>query len=92
MDEQALQEYYFFDQADLAPNRNGGLSVKQAQKLPKDDREVSKGVLSRGVILIISGLIFPANTTWKYFQMGKAGKDPFLVRHRVVSIAKMNCL
>lgn len=54
MDDQALRNYFEFDQADLDANRNGKLSEKQEQKLA----ELEKGLkpFAIGLIVVLFGI------------------------------------
>jgi hypothetical protein len=65
MDNQALQEYFDFDENDLAANRNGEFSAKQKQKISSEYKENADDGLRLGVptaalafILLIVNIIF----------------------------------
>jgi len=63
MDDQALKEYFKFDDADLAANRNGTLTEKQKQKLiqeKKSDKSFGIGCGIAGALLFLGiASIFP---------------------------------
>jgi hypothetical protein len=59
VDDKALQEYFFFDGADLNANRNGRLSDKQLKKLKEDDKGASKFVVIAMLVLFGIASIFP---------------------------------
>ena len=65
MDDQALRDYFDFDDTDLAANRNGEYSKKQKQKLVKQNKDNIKASLKTGapllaiaVILLLVTIIF----------------------------------
>jgi hypothetical protein len=63
LDNQALRDYFKFDEADLAANRNGGLTEKQKMKLVKDNKSSKTfGIgcgIGGGFFLIAIASIFP---------------------------------
>ena len=59
MDDKALQEYFFFDEADLNDNRSGRLSEKQLKKLKDDDKGASRFVIIAMLVLFGIAAIFP---------------------------------
>jgi len=63
MEDQALRDYFKFDEADLAANRNGGLTEKQKMKLVKDNKSSKTfGIgcgIGGGFFLIAIASIFP---------------------------------
>ena len=63
MDDQALRDFFKFDDADLAANRNGSLTEKQKQKLiqaNKSDKKFGIGCgLGAGVLFLGVASIFP---------------------------------
>jgi hypothetical protein len=59
MDDKDLQEYFFFDDADLNANRKGRLSEKQLKKLKEDDRGANKFVFLAMLALFGIASIFP---------------------------------
>jgi hypothetical protein len=65
MDDQALKDYFQFDDYDLAANRNGRLSTKQQQKLTREYAEVTNFGLKLGlpalalaVLLLLVSIVF----------------------------------
>jgi hypothetical protein len=65
MDDQALKDYFEFDEDDLAANRNGGYSKKQQQKIAAQYKPVVSEGLRLGVptaalafILLIVTIVF----------------------------------
>jgi hypothetical protein len=63
MDDQALREYFKFDEADLAANRNGALTEKQKQKLIQDNKSSKTWGVGCGIgaLVLFLGIasIFP---------------------------------
>jgi hypothetical protein len=59
VDDKVLQEYFFYDEADLNANRNGSLSEKQLKKLKDDDKGASKFVVIAMLVLFGIASIFP---------------------------------
>ncbi len=63
MDDQALRDYFQFDEYDLAANRNGEYSEKQKQKLVKQDKgkfntELIIGLGALTIFLVLLGVLF----------------------------------
>ena len=63
MDDQALRDYFKFDEADLTANRNGTLTEKQKQKLIQDNKSSKRFGVGCGIVgaLFFLGIasIFP---------------------------------
>jgi hypothetical protein len=59
MEDQALRDYFLFDEADLSANRNGKYSEKQRKKMTQDDRRASQFVRVTGLLLTFLALIYP---------------------------------
>jgi hypothetical protein len=63
MDDQALRDYFKFDEADLTANRNGTLTEKQKQKLIKDNKSSKTFGIGCGIgaLVLFLGIasIFP---------------------------------
>ena len=49
MDDQALRDYFEFDEDDLAANRNSEFSARQKQKIASDYKDISKDGLKLGL-------------------------------------------
>ena len=78
MDDQALRNYFEFDQADLDANRNGKLSEKQEQKLA--ELEKGRSPFAIGLIVVLFGIaaILPQaekSSTCLPFFGGWSGQD-----------------
>jgi hypothetical protein len=65
MNDQALRDYFEFDEDDLAANRNSEFSARQKQKIASDYKDISKDGLKLGlptaalaVILLLVNIIF----------------------------------
>jgi hypothetical protein len=58
MNDQALRDYFGFDEYDLTANRNGSLSEKQIQKLEKELGENIRKGSGIGGISLVSAFIF----------------------------------
>jgi len=63
MDDQALRDYFQFDEYDLTANRNGEYSEKQKQRLAKQDKgrfntELIIGLVALAIFLILLGVLF----------------------------------
>ena len=65
MDDQALKDYFEFDENDLAANRNGEFSARQKQKISSEYKDISNDGLKLGlptaalaVILLLVNIIF----------------------------------
>ena len=72
MDDQALRDYFDFDDADLAANRNGELSEKQQQKLIKERKSQLNASLKAGTPLLVLTLIFLLASIFFFRAMGAA--------------------
>ena len=57
MDDQALKDYFQFDDYDLAANRNGRLSEKQKQKLAREYGEVTNFGLKLGIPSLVLAVL-----------------------------------
>ena len=57
MDDQALKDYFQFDDYDLAANRNGKLSDKQQHKLTNEYTEVTSFGLKLGLPALVLGIL-----------------------------------
>lgn len=72
MEDQALRDYFKFDEADLAANRNGSLTEKQKIRLVKERKSSKRYCLGVGIgwglICIAIASIFPIT----YIPMGLA--------------------
>jgi hypothetical protein len=66
MDDQALHDYFSFDEYDLAANRNGEFSAKQKQKIASEYRDNTNDGLRLGVpmaalafiLLLVNSIFF----------------------------------
>jgi hypothetical protein len=59
LDNQALMDYFFFDEADLSANRSGKLSEKQAEKLTKAEKEAKGTIYIISLFLLVITLVYP---------------------------------
>jgi len=77
MNNQALKDYFFFDDADLTANRSGAFSKKQRDKLVQDDRIASRFIARTGLVLTFIALIYPVNTFVRNLWATQQGSDYF---------------
>jgi len=76
MDDQALRDYFKFDQVDLNANRIGKLSEKQLKTLVKNEKNYKKDGVRYGLIVLVIASIFPfvfipqAVAAWQKQNMG----------------------
>ncbi len=61
MNDQALKDYFFFNDVDLNFNKNGKFSKKQLNKLTQDDNVASRFIGVMGLTLTFLALIYPSN-------------------------------
>lgn len=61
MNNQALKDYFFFDDADLIANREGRFSKNQRDKLTRDDKAAGRSIGVIGLVLTFIALIYPAS-------------------------------
>jgi hypothetical protein len=61
MNDQALKDYFFFDDSDLNANRNGEFSKKQRDKFTQDNKVASRFIRVTGLVLTFIALIYPVN-------------------------------
>jgi hypothetical protein len=59
MNDQALKDYFEFDDIDLNANRSGRLSEKQVKKLVKNEKNYKRDGIIYGLILLAIASIFP---------------------------------
>jgi len=70
MDDQALRDYFAFDEFDLTANRNGEFSVKQKQKIAGDYKDNTRDGLRLGVPTATIALILLLVTIIFYNKLG----------------------
>lgn len=75
MNDQALRDYFDFDEVDLNANRNGRLSKKQKKKLPKRSKYSRKYFIDMGLSAIVIAFIFPIISI--IFPMAFRGPEEF---------------
>ena len=73
MNDQALRDYFDFDDTDLAANRNGEYSEKQKQKLVRENKENIKASLKTGVPLLVLAIILLLVTIIFFKALGLGG-------------------
>jgi len=79
MDDQALRDYFEFDDNDLAANRNGEMSEKQKQKLLKEYQGNTKAGLKYAVPLLVIAIILLLVTIIFFKGLGLGGVITTLV-------------
>ena len=76
MDDQALKDYFKYDEADLNANRSGRLSANQQQQRAAHQKNARNSAVRGGVILLAFAAVFPflifpqAASAWQKMDIG----------------------